>query len=182
MSKLVRTLVFGALSVAMATSLTSCRSKPPKVEPPADAGAISTDDKPVTEATPQVTNKDMGFDPVGSDGGKIAGLSTVFFGYDKSALTAESRRTLSENALWIKNNPTVSIQIEGHTDDRGSVEYNLALGERRAKSVKSYLATLGVDGKRLTVISYGKEKPIATGDTEAAWGKNRRANFVPLAQ
>ena len=81
-----------------------------------------------------------------------------------------------------RNNRYATIQIEGHCDSRGSVEYNLALGERRAKAVKAYMGSLGIDSKRMTIISYGEEKPIATGDSEDAYAKNRRANFVPLAQ
>ena len=174
MSKFVRALVFGSLSVAL---VTSCRSKQPKPDE-SQQGAASGQGA----ENPQITNKDIKFDPMGSDSGQIAGLNTIFFDYDKAALSGDARKKLADNAQWIKNNPNVTVQIEGHTDSRGSVEYNLALGERRAKSVKSYLASLGVDAKRLTVISYGKEKPIAQGDDESAWSKNRRANFVPLAQ
>jgi peptidoglycan-associated lipoprotein len=174
-SKFARTFLFGALSVALVTSCRSKEQKPDATAPAAGAEKSATD-------SPQIANKDINFDPAGSDSGKISGLSTVFFEYDKASLTSESRKTLADNAQWIKSNPSVTVQIEGHTDDRGSVEYNLALGERRAKSVKGYLTSLGIDGKRLTVISYGKEKPIAQGDTDAAWSKNRRANFVPLAQ
>ncbi|MGE0525807.1 MAG: peptidoglycan-associated lipoprotein Pal [Bdellovibrionales bacterium] len=131
---------------------------------------------------PNVSSQAMSFDAAGSDSGKIQGLQSVHFDYDSSTLTTEARRQLAENAEWIKSNANATIQIEGHTDSRGSVEYNLALGERRAKSVKSYLSSLGIDSKRMTIISYGEEKPIATGDSEDAYQKNRRANFVPLAQ
>ncbi len=130
--------------------------------------------------TPTIADKDISTDPMGSDSGKINGLDTVFFDYDKAALTSSARTKLAANAAWIKGNPNYTIQIEGHTDERGSVEYNLALGERRAKSVKSYLEGLGVESKRMTIISYGEEKPLVAGDNEAAWSKNRRANFVPL--
>jgi peptidoglycan-associated lipoprotein len=131
---------------------------------------------------PKVGSEDMSFSQEGSDGGKISGLSSVNFDYDSSTLTSESRRQLAENAEWIKTHDKATVQIEGHCDSRGSVEYNLALGERRAKAVKTYLVSLGIDSKRMTIISYGEEKPIATGDTEEAYAKNRRANFVPLAQ
>lgn len=131
-------------------------------------------------ANPSITDKDISTDPMGSDSGKINGLNTVFFDYDKAALTADARKKLADNANWIKSNPNYTIQIEGHTDERGSVEYNLALGERRAKSVKSYLEGLGIEAKRMTIISYGEEKPLVPGDSESAWSKNRRANFVPL--
>lgn len=122
----------------------------------------------------------MNFDPEGSDSGKIPGLNTVNFDYDQSNLTNKARTLLKENANWIKDNTDVVVQIEGHCDVRGSVEYNLALGERRAKSVKNYMVSLGVDPKRLTIISYGEEKTIDNGSSDEAHSRNRRANFVPL--
>lgn len=130
----------------------------------------------------QVAAQDLSVDAAGSDGGKIAGLYSVHFDYDSSTLTSEARRLLAENAEWIKNNAKATVQVEGHCDSRGSVEYNLALGERRAKAVKNYMVSLGIDSKRLTIISYGEEKPIASGESEDAYAKNRRANFVPLGQ
>lgn len=133
-----------------------------------------------TSADPNVSSAPMSFNTQGSDSGAIAGLSTVHFDYDQASITAEAKRQLGENAAWIKKNSEVTMQIEGHCDERGSIEYNLALGERRAKAVKAYLVSLGVDSKRLTVISFGKEKKISDGDSEEAHGKNRRANFVPL--
>ncbi|MCB0412042.1 MAG: peptidoglycan-associated lipoprotein Pal [Bdellovibrionales bacterium] len=132
------------------------------------------------EGDPSVASKDMSFDPMGSDSGNIEGLATVHFEYDSSTLTAEARQQLGANAEWIKAHGNVTVQIEGHCDSRGSVEYNMALGERRAQSVKDYLVSQGVEANRLTIISYGKEKPIASGENEEAYLKNRRANFVPL--
>ena len=120
------------------------------------------------------------FDPMGSDSGKIAGLSTINFEYDQFSLSSESRNRLAANAEWLRANAGVSLQIEGHCDARGSIEYNLTLGERRANSVKSYLVSLGVDGGRLSVISYGEEKPVSGGDSESDHFANRRANFVPI--
>lgn len=134
------------------------------------------------EAAPVIAEKEMSFDPQGSDSGKISGLGTVYFEYDQARLTDTARKQLASNAEWIKGNAGATIQIEGHTDERGSVEYNLSLGERRARSVKAYLASLGIENNRMTIISYGEEKPLQTGETEAAFSKNRRANFVPLAQ
>ena len=134
----------------------------------------------MSDAGPQVTDQDMAFDREGSDGGKISGLNTIFFEYDQARLSESAKSTLKGNADWIRANPNVTIQIEGHTDSRGSTEYNLSLGERRAKSVRQYLEGLGVESRRLTIISYGEEKPLAQGDNESAWSKNRRANFVPV--
>ena len=136
----------------------------------------------VGDASPDagISAKEMTFDPMGSDSGTISGLSTVYFDYDQATLTADARKQIAQNAEWIKSNSNVSLQVEGHCDNRGTVEYNIALGERRAISVKNYLVSLGIDSKRLSVISYGKERPVAQGDTEAALAKNRRANFVPV--
>ncbi len=122
----------------------------------------------------------MSFNAQGSDSGQINGLNTINFAYDSSALDGTAKGILKTNAGWINSNKNVTVQIEGHCDVHGSVEYNLALGERRAKAVKDYLVGLGVDAKRLTVISYGKEKPLEIGDSEVINAKNRRANFVPL--
>lgn len=129
-----------------------------------------------------VESKPLSFDPMGSDSDKIPGLNTIHFDYDKSNLTSEAKNLLKQNSEWLKNQDKVNLQIEGHCDERGSIEYNLSLGERRAKATKDYLVSLGVSANRLSVISYGKEKPVATGDTEEAYKKNRRANFVPLPQ
>lgn len=127
-----------------------------------------------------ITSEAMNFDSNGSDSGKIDGLQTVNFAYDQASLDEAAKGTLQSNAEWMKKNNNVTMQIEGHCDSRGSVEYNLALGERRAKTVKNYLITLGIDGNRMKIISYGKEKPLVEGDTDDAYSKNRRANFIPL--
>jgi peptidoglycan-associated lipoprotein len=136
----------------------------------------------VGDANPDagISAKEMTFDPMGSDSGSISGLSTIYFDYDQAQLSADARRQLAQNAEWIKSNGNVSVQIEGHCDSRGTVEYNIALGERRAVAVKKYLTSLGIPSKRLSVISYGKERPVAQGDSEDAFTKNRRANFVPV--
>lgn len=104
-------------------------------------------------------------------------LSRIHFDYDKYDLRAGDRDTLSRNAEWIKANPDYQIQIEGHCDERGSDEYNLALGERRATAAKNYLISLGVDESRLFTISYGEEMPEDTRHDEDAWATNRRAEF-----
>jgi peptidoglycan-associated lipoprotein len=106
-------------------------------------------------------------------------FETVYFDFDKAELRQDARDVLSKNAETIlKSLAKSKIQIEGHCDDRGSAEYNLALGENRAKSAQKYLTTLGVKAANLSIISYGKEKPAVTGSDEAAWAKNRRAEFV----
>ncbi|MBO6827081.1 MAG: peptidoglycan-associated lipoprotein Pal [Sneathiella sp.] len=102
----------------------------------------------------------------------------VFFGFDQYNLSAEARETAQRQAAWLKANPTVTVAIEGHADERGTREYNLALGERRATAVKNYLVTLGVSAARVSTISYGKERPVAEGHNEQAWSQNRRGVMV----
>ncbi|MDX1763580.1 MAG: peptidoglycan-associated lipoprotein Pal [bacterium] len=104
-------------------------------------------------------------------------LEDVYFNYDRFDLTPESREILADNATWLENNPGSVVQIEGHCDDRGSNEYNIALGDRRAKSVLNYLVTLGISSSRLSTISYGEEKPQCFSATEECWAQNRRAHF-----
>ena len=102
----------------------------------------------------------------------------VFFDLDKSDLMPEARATAESVATWMNSYPAVAVTIEGHCDERGTREYNLALGERRANSVRDYLVALGVDANRLSTISYGKERPAVLGSNEDAWGQNRRGVFV----
>lgn len=109
-------------------------------------------------------------------------LSTVYFDFDSSRLTSAARSTLERNANFMKENDSVDIQVEGHTDERGGEQYNLALGERRARAVKDYLVALGVDAGRVAIISFGKTTPKAFGHSEDAWSQNRRANFVITAK
>lgn len=104
-------------------------------------------------------------------------LGDVFFDYDKYDLRSDARQLLQDNARYLKENSGFSVLLEGHCDERGTNEYNLALGERRADAVRSYLIDLGVDGSRLSTISYGEEKPFALGHTENAWSQNRRVHF-----
>jgi len=117
-----------------------------------------------------------------SDDNTAGPLKTIYFDFDSSRLSSAAKATLEQNAMWLKGAESVDIQIEGHCDERGGQQYNLALGERRAKAVKSYLEALGVATARVSVISYGKEKPVAYGHDEEAWAKNRRANFVVTAK
>jgi peptidoglycan-associated lipoprotein len=158
------------LVACFALVLTGCQSKK-KVQ---DEAAVSD--------SPQVDNAPMNFNAQGSDSGQIAGLQSISFDYDKSSLSNANREKIKANAEWLKARGNTNLQIEGHCDSRGSIEYNLALGERRARTVKDYMVSVGIAESRLSVISYGKEKPLDNSETEAAYGKNRRANFVPIAQ
>ncbi|OGT96734.1 MAG: peptidoglycan-associated lipoprotein [Geobacteraceae bacterium GWB2_52_12] len=105
-------------------------------------------------------------------------LETVYFDYDSWILTGHARDALARNAAWLRNNPGISVKLEGHTDERGSDSYNLALGEGRSKSALKYLVILGIDPARMDFISYGEEKPAVEGDDETVWSKNRRVEFI----
>lgn len=113
-----------------------------------------------------------------SDSGKAGSLRSVNFGFNSSSLSSGAKNILQGNADFLKANPSVDIQVEGHCDERGGREYNIALGERRAKTVKNYLAALGVVTTRIKTISYGKERPVSFGHDESSWASNRRGNFV----
>ena len=113
---------------------------------------------------------------------KAEQLQTVFFDFDKYNLRPDAKASLDANAALLKEFPDAIIKIEGHCDERGTVEYNLSLGEKRAKAVQDYLAGLGIAANRLSIISYGKEKPLDPGHNEAAWAKNRRAEFRIISQ
>jgi peptidoglycan-associated lipoprotein len=102
----------------------------------------------------------------------------VFFATNKSVLTTAARDVLRKQAAWMRKNKNISVAIEGHADERGTREYNLALGERRANAAKDYLMTYGISGGRLSVISYGKERPVDSGSSPLAWSKNRRSVTV----
>ena len=159
------------LALTALVFITACSSNEKEDESAINATEINGGD---------ITSKPIGFDPMGSDSGNIPGLATVHFEYDKFKLSPEARNILAQNAEFMRSNSAVSLQVEGHCDSRGSIEYNLTLGERRANAVKSYLVSLGIEDSRLSVLSYGEEKPMSAGDSESAHAANRRANFVPV--
>lgn len=160
------------IALAAVTLIAGCSSKKKTEDVGAEgsAGGSAIDSGPMT------------FEASGSDSGKIDGLKSINFEYDSSSLSKTAKDTLKGNVTWLKAQGKSNMQIEGHCDDRGSIEYNLALGERRANSVKAYMVSLGIPAGRLSVISYGEEKPLDNSGSESAFVKNRRANFVPLAQ
>jgi peptidoglycan-associated lipoprotein len=127
--------------------------------------------KPVTEeAKPEV--KEERAAPV------AAGLQPVYFDFDRSFIRDDARSVMKANAEWLKANPNAKVRIEGNCDERGTKEYNQALGQRRASSAKKYLTDLGIAAKRISLISYGKEKPVCSEQSEECWQKNRRDDLV----
>ena len=109
-------------------------------------------------------------------------LRDLFFDYDRSNIRDDQKAALSENIAWLKGNPTVKITIDGHADERGTNEYNLGLGDRRAKATRDYLVAAGIEVSRIATISYGEERPFVLGYDENAWKWNRRAHFVVTPQ
>ena len=158
--KLVRLSVL-TLILALTLALSTSCSKKQKGDEGAEGGSMS-------EAAQDLAD---------SDASKAMGLQTVTYAYDSSALDPKAKETLNNNAKVLKDKSSLKVQIEGHTDERGGIQYNIALGERRANAAKSYLIDKGINADRLSIISYGKEKPVDQGHDEAAWAKNRRANF-----
>jgi peptidoglycan-associated lipoprotein len=109
-------------------------------------------------------------------------LKDAFFDYDKADLRDDARTALATDAEWLKKYRSIQFLIEGHCDERGTSEYNLALGDRRANATREYLASLGIDGSRIRTVSYGKERPFCTESTESCWQENRRAHFLITAK
>ena len=169
------------LAVVLSVGVVGCKKPQPEVEPVAPV-----EEAPTPPPAPPVEVKEEAPKPVKIEEIKEPGidelnaqgvLSTVYFALDKSDLTDTSRAALRTNADWLNANPNYYVVIEGHCDERGSIEYNLALGERRANAARDFLATLGIDKSKLRIVSYGEEKPAVEGRNEAAWAKNRRAQF-----
>ena len=159
--------------------LAACGSAPEEIVELTSEGASAA--APTPPASPQIAALPAPTPPVAT--GPAPGSAEefvidvgdrVFFDTDKSDLQANARKTLERQAAWLQNNPNYSITVEGHCDERGTREYNLALGDRRAAAVKNYLVALGVDPNRVATISYGKERPEALGSNAAAWSQNRR--------
>lgn len=154
-----------------ALGLSACASKPPAQLPPEPGPA------------PTTTGSDGQGPAPGSRADFVAftrGQDTIYFETDRFNIDNEDAAALATQAEWLLRYPAKRATIEGHCDERGTREYNLALGERRATAAKSYLASLGVDASRLATLSYGKERPAALGSDEASWAKNRRAVTVTI--
>ncbi|MBA4390604.1 MAG: peptidoglycan-associated lipoprotein [Syntrophus sp. (in: bacteria)] len=134
--------------------------------PKGAAGVVAPEAKPVVPVVQ------------GSSPGSVVILKGINFDFDKYNIRKNDAAILNENAAWFAANAGKKVRVEGHCDERGTVEYNLALGQKRADSAKNFLVNLGIDGRSIDTVSYGKEKPLDPGHNEAAWAKNRRAQFV----
>ena len=142
---------------------------------------IEVQEEPVAPPPPPVTKKEL--PPVVEERpivreAEVTTLGDIYFDFDRSEIRPDARTLLENNAQWLKVNPRARVKIEGNCDERGTTEYNLALGQRRAEATKRFLAAMGVDASRLSTISYGKERPVCVEHKEDCWWKNRRSHFL----
>lgn len=179
--KIRHILQFSLMILALTGLLTGCSTTPPS------SSMMDSADSQQVQATdisdqPDVKGIDDG--SISSEGvmdhQAVSELKRVHFDFDQFILDDEARAALEQNAAFLQANSSLNVVIEGHCDERGSDEYNLALGERRASAAKQYLVSLGVDEDRLSIISYGEEKPLVDRSSEQAWAENRRAEFKAI--
>jgi peptidoglycan-associated lipoprotein len=185
-----RSLALLALGVLLVSGFAACKSAPPAEPTATSAPTFNSEAKPaekVEETTGfnEARLSDEGVKDSGSQAEKLNAqgvLKTIHFDFDQYELRTDAVRTLGDNASALKQYPQLKVRIEGHCDERGTVEYNLALGEKRARAARDYLVSLGTPASRLGIISYGKERPVNPGHSENAWAENRRAEFLFLAE
>jgi peptidoglycan-associated lipoprotein len=168
---------FNVLSmIAAVLLLAACETAPTSTAGTAGAGGAAGAGAGAGAATAQPARP--GPRP-GSQEDLVANVGDrVFYDFDRAELKPEARRTIERWAAWLRQYPNNTVTIEGHCDERGTREYNLGLGERRANAAKNFLVSLGIDARRVATISYGKERPAVLGSNEAAWGQNRRGVMV----
>lgn len=163
-----------ALLICAGLSLGACAKKEIAVESGKTGSAATTESKVITPET----TADRG--TAGATGGAVLEepANAVYFAFDKSDLDAAARAILDDYAAWLAEHPKVKVTVEGNCDERGTREYNLALGQRRADAVRDYLISRGIDGGRIDTVSFGEERPLCQGTGEACWAQNRRADIV----
>lgn len=182
-------LVCSALPLLLVLMAFGCNKPEPEAPPPPPEVEAEPTPPPATdvdEPAPPAPQDPVEQDPldsedmreVNAEAAKQGFHPDVYFAFDQSNLREEAREKLSSNARWLRQYPEFVLRIEGHCDERGTNEYNLALGERRANTAKDYLVSLGIDADRLNTISYGEERPVCTESDEACWQRNRRAHLV----
>jgi len=196
MNKVVKSFVVTLALLALIVAPACHKKTPPKVAPSVDTSPVVPPiPATVTTATAQTVTEPPDFVAPKTDTmatetlpNDIEELNRVaqsrgyiqdaFFEYNDSTLTADAQAALTTSANWLKRNPQYNLLVEGHCDERGTEQYNLALGDRRANQAREYLVTLGVDASRIRTVSYGEERPFDPGHDEAAWAKNRRDHLV----
>ncbi|MBC8423047.1 peptidoglycan-associated lipoprotein Pal [bacterium] len=173
-----RTLVMVSIMLAALLLIAGCGSKevPPVVDDPTPVVTEPIPVEPVVEETDVIPDAPVAINYAGMEPQEY-GIEDVFFAFDEYSLSDEAMNTLNADARIIREHSDLTYVIEGHCDERGTVEYNLALGEKRAVAVRDYLVSLGVSAGQLRVTSYGEERPFAFGSNESAWALNRRGHF-----
>jgi len=173
-------VILGLIVLPVSISVTGCSSTKPEELQAAATKAPTASNSPAGAPSSSTDSSSLEAAQRGQSTATPASspLKDVYFDFDSYDLGPDARATLKTNGDWLKANPAAQVQIEGHCDERGTTEYNLALGSKRAQSVKDYLVTLGAAADRLSTISYGEELPVCTEHNEACWQKNRRARFV----
>jgi len=192
MSVYQRRVAVAAFSVVLAISVAACGKKAPVVAPPPPPAPAAPADPPkppappappAAVATPRALTEDELFAQKTTEQlNAERPLADTFFDLDASTIKDDAKASLSANATWLKRWPSTRINIEGHCDARGTAEYNLGLGERRANAVKAYLVELGVPADRVVIVSKGKESPFCTESNESCWRQNRRGHFLITAK
>jgi peptidoglycan-associated lipoprotein len=177
MQKNLRIKLAALLVSSLLVFTVSCQKKTVAVENGSNSTAQQGGYETSTAGQSDMAEKNLDSSTAPGDS-EIVLQEDVFFEFDKATLTPEAREMLTINGKWLRMNSDIEIIIEGHCDERGTNGYNLALGDRRAESVKTFLVDLGIDRPRLTTISYGEERPLDRGQDESAWARNRRAHFL----
>ena len=180
----MKKLLIYSLAVILVFSLAvSCKKKPKELPPPPpqaqEQPQVEKVEAPVVQE-PQLSEEELYLRKSLEQINLEKPLGTIYFDYDRAVVREDARVTLEGNADWLKKFRTAKILVEGHCDERGTEEYNLALGEKRAKSAQDYLLSLGIASDRIRIISYGKSQPVNPGHDEGAWQMNRRAQFLVI--
>ncbi len=196
MTKTLKTFALALLTVLIVV-LPACRTKktPAPVTTPTATAAPAPEVAPPPPTTTVAPPSDFVKEPAVSEealpsdideANRVAQqrgyIQDAFFAFDESTLSPDAQTALQNSANWLKKNPQYNLLIEGHCDERGTEQYNLALGDRRANTAKEYLVTLGIDGARIKTVSYGEERPFDPGHDEAAWAKSRRDEFIIMTR
>ena len=176
-------LIYSLAVILVFSFAVSCKKKPKEVPPPPpqaqEQPTIEKVEAPVVQE-PQLTEEEVFLQKSLDQINREKPLGTIYFDYDRAVIRDDARATMDMNASWLKRFRTIKILVEGHCDERGTEEYNLALGEKRAKSAQDYLLSLGIGSDRIRIISYGKSQPIDPGHSEGSWQMNRRAQFMVI--
>ena len=182
-----KTLILSLVCLLVFAFFLSCRKKVEEAPPPPppqvkEQPKVEKVEEPPVVKEPELTEEEIFMRKSLEEINRETPLEMIHFDFDKYFIRDDAKPVLEENAKWLKKFGTARLLIEGHCDERGTEEYNLALGEKRAKSTMDYLSSLGISADRLKIISYGKSQPIDMGHNETAWQRNRRAQFTIIAK